>query len=139
MSGGLVPGPFRWFWANRVTKPCPDCGHRTSVGFDRADPGADAREPTRCVHCTTAEVDNAVQFSRGELGYPLTEQGPCVSCGTSIRRYGPHGKPNCEACAQPEAAPGPPPGPEPSPAGQPQRRPPALEAQPELDQLELSA
>jgi hypothetical protein len=139
MSDWRDPGPFRWFWANRVTKPCPDCGHRTSVGFDRADPGAGAREPTRCVHCTTAEVGNAVQFSRGELGYPLTEQGPCGSCGASIQRYGPHGKPNCEACAQPEAAPGPPPEPEPSPAGQPQRRPPAQEAQPELDQLELSA
>ena len=123
MSRQPDPGPFRWFWANRVTKPCPDCGHRTSVGFDRADPGAGAREPTRCVHCAAAEVDNAIQFSRAELGYPLTE----------------HGKPNCEACAQPEAAPGPPPGPELSPAGQPQRRPPALEAQPQLDQLELSA
>jgi hypothetical protein len=139
MSDWRDPGPFRWFWANRVTKPCPDCGHPTSVGFDRADPGAEAREPTPCAHCTTAEVDNAVQFSRGDLGYPLTEQGPCGSCGASIRRYGPHGKPNCEACAQPEATLGPPPEPEPSPAGQPQRRPPALEAQPELDQLELSA
>ena len=120
------PGPFRWFWANRVTKPCPDCGHRTSVGFDRADPEASAREPTRCVHCVTAEVDNAIHFSRAELGYPLTEQGPCVSCGAAIRRYGPHGSPKCEACAQPEAAAAP-------------LRPPVLEAQPELDQLELSA
>jgi len=133
------PGPFRWFWAERVTKPCPDCGHRTSVGFDRADPGVGAREPTRCVHCTVAEVDNAIQFSRGELGYPLTEQGPCVSCGAAIRRYGPHGSPKCGACAQPEAALGPSPESEPSLAGQAPLRPPALEAQPELDQLELSA
>src|SRR5258705_13344692 len=82
------PGLFRWFWANRVTKPCPECGHPTSVGFDRADPGAAAREPTRFVLCTAAQIDNAVQFSRGELGYPLTEQGPCVSCGGPTRRYG---------------------------------------------------
>ena len=133
------PGPFRWFWANRVTRPCPDCGHRTSVGFDRADPGASAREPTRCVHCTSAEVDNAVQFSRAELGYPLTEQGPCVSCGASIRRYGPHGSPKCGTCGQPEAARVPSPEPALSPAGQLQRRSLAPEAQPELDQLELSA
>ena len=132
------PGPFRWFWANRVTKSCPDCGHRTSVGFDRADPEAGVREPTRCVHCTAAEVDNAIQFSRAELGYPLTEQGPCVSCGAAIRRYGPHGNPKCGACAQPEAARVPSPAPEPSPAGQLQRRPPDLEPQPELE-LELSA
>ena len=139
MSWQPDPGPFRWFWANRVTKPCPDCGHRTSVGFDRADPGAGAREPTRCVHCAAAEVDNAIQFSRAELGYPLTEQGPCGSCGAPIRRYGPHGKPNCEACAQPEAVRIPSPVPGLPPTGQLQRRPPALEAQPELDQLELSA
>ena len=139
MSGRLDLGPFRWFWANRVSKPCPDCGHRTSVGFDRADPEASAREPTRCVHCVTAEVDNAIQFSRAELGYPLTEQGPCVSCGAAIRRYGPHGSPKCEACAQPEAGPGPSPEPEPSLAGPAPLRSPALEAQPELDQLELSA
>lgn len=139
MSGWHDPGPFRWFWANRVTKPCPDCGHRTSVGFDRADPEAEVREPTRCVHCTAAEVDNAIQFSRAELGYPLTEQGPCVSCGAAIRRYGPHGNPKCGACAQPEAARVPSPEPGPSPAGHPQRRQLAPQAEAELDQLELSA
>ena len=138
------PGPFRWFWANRVTKPCPDCGHRTSVGFDRADPGASTREPARCVQCTAAEIDNAIQFSRGELGYPLTEQGPCVSCGAPTRRYGPQGSPACGVCVQAEATPGPSPAPEPSPARQPRIRPPDLDAepkldQPELDQLELSA
>jgi hypothetical protein len=133
------PGPFGWFWAKRVTRPCPDCGHPTSVGFDRADPGASTREPTRCAHCTTAEVDNAIQFSRGELGYPLTERGPCASCGTPTRRYGPHGSPKCGTCAQPQAARASSPEPEPSLAGQLQRHPPSLEAQPEIEQLELSA
>ena len=133
------PGPFRWFWANRVTKSCPDCGHRTSTGFDRADPGASTREPVRCVQCTAAEIDNAIQFSRGELGYPLTEQGPCVSCGAPTRRYGPQGSPACGACVQAKATPGPSSAPEPSPARQLQRRPPVLEAQPEIEQLELSA
>ena len=136
------PGPFRWFWANRITQPCPDCEHRTSTGFDRADPGVSTRKPARCVQCTVAEIDNAIQFSRGELGYPLTEQGPCVSCGAPTRRYGPQGNPACGACVQ--ATPGPPPATEPSPARQPRLRPPDLEAgpeldQPELDQLELSA
>ena len=133
------PGPFRWFWASRVMKPCPDCGHPTSVGFDRADPGAGAREPTRCVLCTTAQIDNAIQFARGVLGYPLTEQGLCVSCGGPARRYGPHASPKCGSCAQPEAAPDNPPAePEPSPAGRLHPRPPDLEVQPGLD-LELSA
>ncbi len=139
MSTRPDPGLFRWFCANRVTKPCPDCRHPTSVGFDRADPGAAAREPTRCVLCTAAQIDNAVQFSRGELGYPLTEQGPCVSCGGPTRRYGPHASPTCEICARAEASPDDPSAePEPSPAGQPQTRPPDLEVQPEPD-LELSA
>lgn len=72
------PGPFRWFWAAPVRKPCPACGHPTSVGFDHAHPGASTRRPARCVQCTTAEIDNAIQFARGELGYPLTEQGMTV-------------------------------------------------------------
>ena len=132
------PGPFRWFWAGRVRKPCPECGHLTSVGFDRADPGVSDREPTRCVQCTTAEIDNAVQLSRGELGYPLTEQGPCASCGAPTRLYGPQGSPRCEACVRAEPAPGPSAAPEPSVTGQPQPCPLASEARPEPD-LELSA
>jgi hypothetical protein len=133
------PGPFRWFWAGRVTRPCPDCGHPTSVGFDRADPGVSTRQPARCVQCTTAELDNAIQFARGELGYPLTEQGPCVSCGGPTRLYGPQASPKCGSCAQPEAAPGNPSAePGPSPPGQPQPCPPDLEVRPEPD-LELSA
>ena len=133
------PGPFRWFWANRVTKSCPDCGHRTSVGFDRADPEAGAREPTRCVQCTAAEVDNAIQFSRGELGYPLTEQGPCVSCGAATGGTGRTATRSAGPARSRRHARVPSPEPEPSLAGPPQRRPPVLEAQPELDQLELSA
>jgi hypothetical protein len=139
MSAQPDPGPYRWFWASRVTRPCPDCGHPTSVGFDRADPGVSSRKPSRCVLCTEAEISNAIQCSRGELGYPLTEQGPCVSCGAPTRLYGPKGSPRCEACAQAEPTPSP--SPEPSPAGssrQPRLCPPALEAQPELD-LEPSA
>jgi hypothetical protein len=137
MSTRPDPGLFRWFWANGVTKPCPDCRHPTSVGFDRADPGVAAREPTRCVLCTAAQVDNAVQFSRGELGHPLTEQGPCVSCGDPTRRYGPHASSTCgasldlgQAARQPNQ--------NHQPAGQPQTCPPDLEVQPEPD-LELSA
>jgi hypothetical protein len=100
----MNPGPFRWFWAARVTKPCPDCGHKTSVGFDRNDPGAQDREPSRCAHCTSAAIDNAAQFARGEIGYPLTEQGPCVSCHAPARRYGPQARPACAACAGPAPA-----------------------------------
>ena len=94
-------GPFRWFWAARATKPCPDCGHKTSMGFDRNDPGGQDQEPSRCAHCISAAIDNMVQFARGEIGYPLTEQGPCVSCHAPVRRYEPQGRPGMRGLRRP--------------------------------------
>ncbi len=96
MSGG----PFRFFWAEVVRRPCPVCQHPTAVGFDQNDPGAAAREPTPCVLCVRAEMDNEIQFSRGTLGYPLTEQGPCAKCGAPHRLYGPEGRKFCDPCIE---------------------------------------
>jgi hypothetical protein len=59
---------------------------------------ASAREPARSVQCAAAEIDNAIRLSRGELGYPLTEQGPCASCGAPTRLYGLQGSPTCGSC-----------------------------------------
>jgi hypothetical protein len=97
-------GPFRYFWANVVRKPCAECQHPTAVGFDRHDPGESTREPTRCVLCVKAEVDNAIQFARGEIGYPLTEQGPCAraECRKPHHLYGPNGHPLCPECREAE-------------------------------------
>jgi hypothetical protein len=47
-----------------------------------------------------AEIDNEIQFSRGTLGYPLTEQGPCAKCGAPHRLYGPKGKQFCDPCTE---------------------------------------
>ncbi len=108
------PGPFRWFWASRVTRPCPSCGNRTPVGFDRADPGAAQREATECTGCAADKISNAVQFARGELGYPLSEQGPCARCHGPARIYGPRSRPVCDSCAassRPAPEPLPVPGP----------------------------
>jgi len=91
------PGPFRWFWANRVTKPCPSCGNRTAVGFDRHDPGAEDREPSTCTGCSADVISNEVQFSRADP-IPLPERGPCVTCHGPARVYGPHGSPACDDC-----------------------------------------
>jgi hypothetical protein len=93
MSG--QPGPFRWFWAATVRQPCPDCGAPTAVGFDRCDTPS---PPERCVKCTAEVIANEIQFSRAELGYPVTEQGPCTVCHEPTRRYGPEGAPQCGTC-----------------------------------------
>lgn len=37
-------------------------------------------------------------FSASFLGYPVTEQGPCVSCREPTRRYGEAGDPMCGEC-----------------------------------------
>ena len=89
------PGPFRWFWANAVRQPCPDCEEPTAVGFDHGDT---LSKPTRCVRCTAEAVRNEIEFSKAELGYPVTERGPCAACHRPTRRYGPQGAPRCGSC-----------------------------------------
>ena len=91
--------PFGFFWANRVTGPCPSCGNRTSTGFDRHDPDAGRREPSKCAGCAADVISNSVRMDLTADGYPRYEQGPCVSCQEPTRRYGPHGRPACERCA----------------------------------------
>ena len=93
MSGDR--GPFRWFWAATARQPCPDCGGPTAVGFDRYDT---LSQPARCVKRTAEVVANEIQFSKAELGYPVTEQGPCAVCHEPTRRYGPEGAPRCVSC-----------------------------------------
>ena len=104
-------GPFQWFWAGRVTRSCPSCGNRTATGFNREDPGADGREPSKCAGCATDVISNSVRMDLTAEGYPRYEQGPCVSCQEPTRRYGRHGRPACDTCASDQArapAPSPP-------------------------------
>ncbi|HLI42504.1 MAG TPA: hypothetical protein VKV35_12805 [Streptosporangiaceae bacterium] len=128
-------GPFRWFRANVVRLPCPDCGCPTAAGFDRDDT---LSPPARCAACSADAISNEIQFSRARLGYPVTEQGPCARCRAPARIYGPHGRPVCPAC-RPQAA-GPPTG-NPAAAATPRARPPAARPAPgpEHGQPELSA
>jgi hypothetical protein len=90
-----MSGPFAWFWANLVHRPCPDCGNKTAAGFDRGGFGC---EPTTCVGCTADRMHNEVVFKSAEIGYPANEQGPCVTCREPTRRYGHLGRPACEGC-----------------------------------------
>ena len=113
---GPDAGPFRWFWAEVIRKPCPSCHRPTAVGFDRADPGAAGRVPSTCTGCTGIKIENANQFSRGQIGYPLSEQGPCANCRQPTRLYGPHGRPVCDSCAETSTRP---PAPEPRTAAIP--------------------
>jgi len=62
---------FRYFGVAIVYKPCPSCGYRTAVGFDRNDPGVHDREATECTWCMAAKISNEVQFSRADP-IPLT-------------------------------------------------------------------
>ena len=57
---------FRYFGVGIVYKPCPSCGCRTAVGFDRNDPGVHDREATECTWCMAAKISNEVQFSRAD-------------------------------------------------------------------------
>ena len=93
--GGVTDSPFRWFWAGTVKAPCPDCGNKTSTGFDRHDPGT--REPSKCAGCAADVISNAAQFTRESI--PLAERGPCASCGEACRKYGPQGSPSCGTCS----------------------------------------
>jgi hypothetical protein len=88
---------FRFFGAGIVYKPCPCCGCRTAVGFDRNDPGVHDREATECTWCMAAKISNEVQFSRADP-IPLTERGECVGCRGPARVYGPKGRQFCAAC-----------------------------------------
>jgi hypothetical protein len=105
MSADL--GPFRFFWAGKVMKPCPDCGNKTSVGFDQNDPGAADRELSRFTGCVADLIKNEVQFSRA-TPIPLPELGSCVTCYGPARVYGPQGNPACDGCrTEPETRQGP--------------------------------
>jgi hypothetical protein len=88
---------FRYFGAGVVYKPCPSCGCRTAVGFDRYDPGAHDREATECAWCMAAKISNEVQFSRADP-IPLTERGECAHCRGPARVYGPKGRQSCAEC-----------------------------------------
>jgi len=50
------------------------------------------------VKCTAEVIANEIQFSKAELGYPVTEQGPCAVCREPTRRYGPKGALRCISC-----------------------------------------
>lgn len=103
---------FRLFGAGIVYKPCPSCGCRTAVGFDRNDPGVHDREATECTWCMAAKISNEVQFSRADP-IPLTERGECANCRGPARVYGPKGRQLCAECetAIPQKEPGPSPNP----------------------------
>ena len=88
---------FRYFGASLVYKPCPSCGCRTAVGFDRNDPGVHDREATECTWCMAAKISNEVQFSRADP-IPLTERGECANCRGPARVYGPKGRRLCAEC-----------------------------------------
>ena len=45
--------PFGFFWASRVTGPCPSCGNRTSAGVRPARPRRGRREPSKCAGCAS--------------------------------------------------------------------------------------
>lgn len=103
------PGPYRFFWASKVTAGCPSCGNQTSIGFNRYDPGVSDREPTKCSGCAADVIGNTARFAGIEQGFSVTEQGPCVGCKKTIHRYGPEGRPACDGCAiqsEPRAGPG---------------------------------
>ena len=88
---------FRYFGASLVYKPCPSCGCRTAVGFDRDDPGVHDREAAECTWCMAAKISNEVQFSRAD-SIPLTERGECARCRAPARVYGPKGRRLCAEC-----------------------------------------
>ena len=88
---------FRYFGVGIVYKPCPSCGCRTAVGFDRNDPGVHDREATECTWCMAAKIANEVQFSRADP-IPLTERGECANCRGPARVYGPKGRQLCAEC-----------------------------------------
>jgi hypothetical protein len=88
---------FQDFGASLVYKPCPSCGCRTAVGFDRNDPGVHDREATECTWCMAAKISNEVQFSRADP-IPLTERGECANCRGPARVCGPKGRQLCAEC-----------------------------------------
>lgn len=92
------PGPYRFFWANVIRRPCPGCGAPTGTGFDRHDPGAATRAPTRCAGCAAAAITRQAQAESTHTGYPIAEQGPCAKCRQPTRRYGDEGRPLCPCC-----------------------------------------
>lgn len=110
------PGAYRFFYADVIREPCPDCGEPTGVGFSKHDPGAEEREVTRCTECAAAGIEREAEIESEYLGYPVTDRGNCTGCGNSTQRYGEAGSPQCQEC-----------GPEPT-RDTPAPEPPSMEA-----------